>query len=241
MCDPFTIGGLVLSAASVAANSVASSEVQDAREQSIQAERARQAALDKQADALNATSRNRYQDFSGKQDDRAAQLGTQLSKNMVAPTPSSALMPQSSSNIVNTETGKQTGAATTYAGGQASALGNLRAFGDLLGEDSRLQGQDASQVAQIGDFKRGSSAVLQDELQADNQAGAGMGFLGDLLGGAGGLVSKGSSGPAGSLLNGIFGSKGVATTAPNFGYTSALPTTTTGTPGSAFNGTGGLY
>lgn len=240
MCDPFTIGGLVLSAASVAANSAAQSEVQSARDSSIQAERMRQQQYDQQAQILNDQSRNRYNDFSTKQDARGAQLGQNLQKNMVAPTPSTALMPQSGSNVVNTATDAATGKATTYANNQAAALGNLRAFGDLLGEDSRLQGQDAQGVAQIGDFKRGSSAVLQDELQADNQAGAGMGLLGDILGGAGGLVSKGANGPAGSLLNGIFGSSGVATTAPSFVYSATQPTVTYGAQG-GLSGTGGLY
>lgn len=239
MCDPFTIGSIILTGASVAANSMGASEVQNAREQDQQAERMRQAQFDKQADAINLTSRNRYQDFSGKQADRGGQLGDLLGQNQVPTTPSTDLMPQSNSNIVNTETAKQTGQAKTYTTGQSNALGQLRAFGDLLGEDSRLQGRDAQSVAQIGDFKKGSAAVLQDELTADNSAGSGMGMLGDILGGIGGLVGKGASGPAGGLSS-LFKSSGVVSGAPNMALSLASPTNTIYGSGVLRN-TGALY
>ncbi|AAL44650.1 hypothetical protein EN41_19925 [Agrobacterium tumefaciens] len=61
------------------------------------------------------------------------------------------------------------------------ALGRLRAFGDVLGENSRLQARDASQIGQIGGFKRGSSNVMAYELDAANQKGNGLKLFGDAL------------------------------------------------------------
>lgn len=224
MCAPL-IAGLVLSAASVAANSIGASQVADARKDDQEAERIRQQGFDKEAAATNLQSRGRYQDFSGKQADRATELGDILGKNATPATPSATLMPQSGSNVVTTENAKQGAAATAYGQQQSGALGTLRAFGDLLGEDSRLQGRDAQTIAQIGDFKRGSAGVLQGELAADNSAGQGAQMFGDILGGIGGLASKGVGGGIGDSLGGMFGGGGggVVSSAPSFAYTNTQP------------------
>lgn len=240
MCDPLTIGGLVLSAASVAANSVASSEVQSARDDSMEAERIRQAGFDREADAVNAHSQGIYKGFEGKQADRAVELGDILGKNQTPQTPSTDLLPQSASNVTVAEQGKQTGAAAAYGKQQSGALGNLRAFGDLLGEDSRVQARDAGRIGQIGDFKKGSANVLQLELQQDNQAGQGAATFGDILGGVGGLISKGSPSGLGSFFGGGNAATGVATSAPNFTYSSSLPANTNYGSG-VLRDTGSLY
>lgn len=93
------------------------------------------------------------------------------------------------------EEANQRGKATNYANQQGQALGNLRAFGDLLGGISREQAQDASMIGQIGGFKRGSSNVTPLELEAANQKGAGARMFGDLLGLGGSLaLNKGLGG-----------------------------------------------
>lgn len=240
MCDPLTIGSLILTGASVAANSYAQSQVMSARNDALAAERIRQANYDKQAEALNTHSQDQYKDFSGKQDTRGAELGAQYTANQTPDAAPTDLMPQSASNVVVAEDAKQAGAAKDYSNQQGKALGNLRAFGDLLGEDSRLQARDAQGVAQIGDFKRGSANVLQLELQDANNAGAGASMFGDILGGLGGLAGK--AGASGASLGSLFGggaATGVVSSAPSFASARYPTTTVLGT--GALRGTGSLY
>ena len=209
MCDPLTIACAVLTAGSVAANSIAQSQVAAARNDALNAERIRQQGLDREADAINLRSQDRYQDFGGQQDRRATSLSDYFRQHTTAPTtgPQAApSIPSSStaSNIVTREIANQQQQAADYGNQQAAALGNLRAFGDMLGEISRGQARDASLVGQIGSFKRGSSGVLGMELEQANNAGNGMRLLGDLAGGFGKLgVSAGlSGGTLGSLFGG---------------------------------------
>lgn len=239
MCDPLTIGGIILTGASVAANSYAQSQIMDARNSAMEAERIRQQGLDREADALNLQSRDRYKGFEEKQDDRGQKLGEMFQENQTPTTPSPQLMPASSSNIVVAENAKQASAAKDYSNQQAKALGNLRAFGDLLGEDSRLQARDATQIGQIGDFKRGSSNVLQLELQAANGAGGGAGLLGDILGGIGGLALKGGiSGASPFGASSSIASSPIS--APSMALSAGKPASTIFGSG-ALRGTGGLY
>lgn len=198
ICDPLTIAGIGLSVGSVAANTMAQSKVQKARDDALAAERIRQRGYDQETDALNAQSRDRYKDFAGQQDQKAQQLGDyfagqkieQGSANQAAAQEMAAsTVPQSSSNLVVAEEGKQKQKATDYAEAQGQALGNLRAFGDLMGDIGRKQARDASEIGQINSFKRGSSAVLPYELEAANSKGSGMKLFGDLLGMAGNVTT----------------------------------------------------
>jgi hypothetical protein len=75
LCDPVTIAGAVLSGASIAANSAASSKVASARRDAMSAERIRQQGYQHETDALNATSQDRYKDFGGQQEQKAKSLG----------------------------------------------------------------------------------------------------------------------------------------------------------------------
>lgn len=165
------------------------------------AERIRQGGLDKEAQALNAQSQDRYQNFEGQQDQRATQLADYFTGQEVAEPSAEAAVPTSSSNITVREEAKQRGKATDFTNRTGIALGNLRSFGDLLGDTSRLQARDASQIGQIGGFKRGSSNVLGYELDDANNKGSGMRLLGDLAGGFGGVaLNAGLSG--GNLFGG---------------------------------------
>ena len=120
-------------------------------------------------------------------------------------------MPASSSDIVTREIGKQEAGAGKFIGQQAAALGNLRAFGDLLGEKSASQARDAGSIAQVGGFKKGSAGVLPYELEAANSKGQALGLLADLLSGAGSVVTSGSI--AGGGVGKMFGSAAAATPA----------------------------
>jgi hypothetical protein len=201
MCDVATIAGIALTGASTVANTIAQGQVTRARNDALAAERVRQNSLDQEAAAINARSQGRYNDFEGQQDEKASELGQYFSdqkiENADANTQAVAeqTVPQSGSSLTIREEQKQRGKADAFSNQQGEALGELRAFGDLLGGISREQSRDAGLVGQIGGFKRGSSNVLPYELEAANQKGQGAKLFGDLLGLGGSLaLSKGLSG-----------------------------------------------
>lgn len=188
------IGGLA-TAGSTVANAMAARRAADARNNALAAERIRQGKFDQEAAALNARSQDRYQDFEGQQDDKSKKLGDYFAQAEAATPPdpgtanavAASASPTSSNSIVTQEINKQMGRAKSFTDQQAGALGDLRAFGDLLGDTSRMQGRDAGLVGQIGGFKRGSSNILPLELEAASQQGQGLRLLGDILGGVGGI------------------------------------------------------
>ena len=156
MCDPLTIAGMALTAGSTVANSMAANKAAKARSSVMAAERVRQGMLDKEADALNLTSRERYTDFPEKQEERAGQLADLY--NAPEATPAGELLPATTSNVTVQETEKQKAKAKEYTTKQGKALGTLRSFGDYLGDVSRSQAREAGLVGQIGGFKQGSAA-----------------------------------------------------------------------------------
>lgn len=208
MCDPLTIAGVALSAGSMIANQSAQSSVMKARNSAMQAERQRQQTLQKEATALNETSRGRYDNFQGQQQQQGGELASYFNdQNEGLPTgdpnATGSLIPTSSSNIVVREQEKQNAKAKNFSEQQGDALGNLRAFGDVLGGIGRGQARDASQIGTVGGFMRGSSNVLPLELEAANSKGGGARMLGDILGGLGSLgMSAGLSG-AGPSFSGV--------------------------------------
>jgi hypothetical protein len=176
---------------------MANQQVEGARNSAMAAERIRQQGLDQQADALNLQSQDRYQNFDDKKEERSSQLG-QYFTDQVATPPTAAAMPASGSNITVQAENKARGDARERTDQIGNALGELRSFGDLLGDTSRLQARDASQIGQIGGFKRGSSNVLGLELDAANSAGNGMRLGADIAGGLGKVgVSAGLGGAGG--------------------------------------------
>lgn len=201
MCDPITIAGIALTAGSTVANTLATNKVQKARDDALAAERIRQSGYDQETSALNEQSRARYDDFGGQQDAKANELGQYFSGQQVdagnqnAAATAETTVPQSGSDLVVREEAKQRGQARDYTDKTGAALGNLRAFGDVLGGISRDQARDASLIGQIGGFKTGSSNVVPLELDQANQAGSGLKLFGDILGLGGSIaVGKGLSG-----------------------------------------------
>ena len=218
MCDPLTIAGVTLALGSTAANSVAQSKVANAREDSMAAERIRQRGLDREADAINTKSQDRYQDFGGQENAKAKELGDFFKSSGDTTAAGNAqaakdqIMPASGSNIVVQDEAKQRGAAKDYADQQAGALGTLRSFGDLLGGISREQARDAGTIGQIGGFKRGSANVLPLELDAAGQKGGTFRTLGDILGGMSSVALGGASN--GKTLGTMFNKADPAGVAP---------------------------
>lgn len=216
MCDVITLAGIALSAGSTVVNSMAASKVAQAREAAMSAERIRQQQLQQEAAALNAQARERYDDFSGQQDQTAQQLGdyfkggnTAGDKPSTDPTDPNAtagtVLPSSSSQLVQTEQDKQGDKARAYTDQQATALGALRSFGDLMGGIGRDQARDSGYVGQLGNFMRGSSNVLGLELEQANHAGDGLKTFGDLLSGVGSIsTAYGLSGGTPTKLASMF-------------------------------------
>lgn len=204
MCDPVTIAGIALTGLSTGLNAAAQGQVQKARTESMAAERIRQNALDHQADAINANSQKTYENFGTDQEAKTQKLSEYFTGQTAAPPSEETALPTSSSNIVVNEQNKQNSAVKAFTDQQGRALGNLRAFGDLLGDNSRLQARDANLIGQIGSFKNGSQGVLPYELEAANQAGNGLKLFADLAGGAGSIATGiGLSGPAAIGVNSI--------------------------------------
>ncbi|WP_020181501.1 hypothetical protein [Methylopila sp. M107] len=193
MCPPLALAGLALSAGSALANASAQRQVANARDDAMEAERLRQAAFDKRAQNLNTKSQDRYQNFGGKQAKRAGKLGDYFQGDAKGrqtgadKVNAGGVLPASSSNITVAAEKRSLGDAAKYVDQQGAALGDLRAFGDLVGQIGRGQARDATTIGQIGDSKKGSAQILPLELEAANQQGSGLRLVGDIAQGFGSL------------------------------------------------------
>jgi hypothetical protein len=187
---------VALSVGSTIANTIAANKVDKARADAMAAERIRQGKLDQENAALNETSRDRYTDFGGQQEESASKLGDYFTENEAAAAQNDqravdAMLPTSGSEITIQEAGKQSGLAKAFTDQQGEALGKLRSFGDVLGGIGREQARDAGSIGQINSFKRASSGIVPLELEAANSAGNGMKLFGDILGAGGSLLMNG--------------------------------------------------
>lgn len=213
MCDPLTIAGAALTAGSTVANSVAASKQAKARDQALGAERIRQRGFDQEADALNARSQDNFEGFEGKREAKAAALGDYFANEVPsgANAVAASVMPSATNDIVTREMTKKSGEAKQFTDQQAGALAQMRSFGDLLGDNSRMMARDGSEIGQIGGFKRGSSNIIPLEMEAASQKGQGLRTFGDILGGVGGIalnagLTRGPSAGGGGLNVGKPGS-----------------------------------
>lgn len=203
-----TLASVALTGLSAGLNQMANAQVNNARNDALAAERIRQQGLDQQADALNLQSQDRFQNFEEKKDERAKGLAEYFTSQETQ-APVAAAMPASSSNITVAAENKARGEARDRTNQIGTALGELRSFGDLLGDTSRLQARDAGQIGQIGGFKRGSSGILGMELDSANSAGSGLRMAGDIAGGLGRVgMSAGLSGTGAGMLGNLFGGGG---------------------------------
>jgi hypothetical protein len=226
-----TIAGVALSGLSTGINAAASGKVQRARDDAMAAERIRQGGLDQEASALNTQSQDRYQNFEAQQGEKASSLADYFTGQQVTPPSEEAALPTSSNNLVVQEGAKQKAEAKAFTDRTGTALGNMRSFGDLLGDTSRLQARDAGQIGQIGGFKRGSSNVLGYELDNANNAGNGLKLFGDLASGFGGIALN--SGISGGTLSGLFG-RGAGV--PKVGSVVPVPTARPANPYNLYGG-----
>lgn len=195
MCDPFLIGGGLLTALSTGANMSAQGQVTKARSRAQAAERERQAALSNEAFGLNDQSREAYGDMAGKQDVEAQRLADVYAQQ-AASVPGSGV--PTDSNVINDLRSRMSDATAEKSAAQADALATLRSFGGAFGEADREQARNASLIGQTHGFKMGSQAVLPFELEAANSAGSGLRLFADIAGGLGGMaMNRGLSGGLG--------------------------------------------
>lgn len=183
--------GAIMTAGSTLANTVAARQQQAARDDAMAAERIRQRGLDREAQAANTRAQDRFQGAEGQTQERGAALGEMFVAPPdagVANASAGTALPSATNDIVTREIANRSAGARAFTDQQGRALANLRAFGDLLGDLNRDTARDASEIAQIGGFKSGSSNILPLELEQAMQAGSGARLLGDILGGVGGIT-----------------------------------------------------
>jgi lambda family phage tail tape measure protein len=174
MCEPITLAGIALSIAGTVVNSIAASEVAEARASAMEAERQRQKGYQDEAAAVNAQSLKRYSNADA-DITAAAQKATDTVKTTQehtadANTMAGSQMPTSSSDIVNSETTNQMAKSKAYTGQQAEALGTLRGFGDMLGEASRGQAQLRASEEQIKTLRETGAISELDSLRRLGEA-----------------------------------------------------------------------
>lgn len=180
---------LLLSGASTLVNTIAANKQRKAREDALASERMRQRQFDDESFALNAASRERYDDVPEQKEARSESLADMFKQvTEDAPTRPVAALPASSSNLVVQNETNETAEAKAETDDMARRRGELRSFADLFGDLSRMQGRDAGQLGMVGSFRRGSQNVLPLELEAAAQKGRGLMFLGDLLNAGAGLT-----------------------------------------------------
>lgn len=187
---------------SMIANTIGANQQGDAIADAQNAERLRQKRFDEESMVLNNNSRERFGDVPEQIDTKAGDLAAMfLAPSQESPAAPIITTPESSSNIVTSRENALMAKAKGETDARAANLGNLRAFGDVLGDASRMQGRDAGQLGLIGSMRRGSQAVLPMELEAAQYKGARMRTLGDILSAAG-MFAGGPAGAAGGGING---------------------------------------
>lgn len=203
--DPLTLAllGTALTGGGALAGMFGRNKVEDARAATLATARGLNQGLQTEAGVINDRSADRFTDFGGQQTTRASQLAEMFRHPTpdAVPGPTSiAPLPEPSAPLIAGEVGRQQANIEKFSNHQADTLGQMRAFGDVLGKISRGQARDASSIGQIGGFERGNASVVPAQLNADSHAGDGWSFAGNLLSG-GGKVAL-TSGLAGQFVPG---------------------------------------
>lgn len=197
---------LILAGGSIAANTIAANKQGRALADNMAAERLRQKRFDDESFALNEAGLARAdaapEMVETRGDDLASMFGA---AGQEAPAEPIISTPASSSNIVMSREGAAMDKSKASTDARAVNLGALRAFGDVFGDVSRMQGRDAGQLGLLGSMRRGSQSVLPMELEAAQSVGGNWRLLGDLLSAgsmfAGTGAGAGMFGQGGSITN----------------------------------------
>lgn len=181
---------LLLTGASTLANTMAARKQQKALADAQAAERMRQRQFDEESYALNARARDQYQDVGEQKAERSESLADMFKGTTEAPPVEPVVaMPQSSSNLVVQNEARETADAKATTNDRADRRAQMLSFSDMFGDLSRQTGRTAGDLSMIGSFRRGSQNVLPLELQAAQEKGKGLMFLGDLLSLGAGLTT----------------------------------------------------
>jgi hypothetical protein len=182
-------------AGSIGANAIGAKKQDNALAGAMATERLRQKQYDDESFALNDAARGRVEAAPAQIETRGDDLAAMFAGNgQEAPAEPIITTPASSSNVVMSREGAAMDKAKASTDARAGNLGELRAFGDVFGDVSRMQGRDAGQLGLIGSMRRGSQSILPMELEGAQGAGGNWRLLGDIL-------SAGSmfAGPSGML------------------------------------------
>lgn len=186
--DPLTIGAGLASVGAAGLGAAANGQVGAARHAAEMAELQRQSRWDDQIRQLQQQSLGRFDDFAPKMSERAGSVAD-FYKASGGALPSSGVtagvLPQSDNVALLKEGGRQMGKVDAFNTQQGKALGNLRSFGDIMGNANRGMAIDNGFISGINSEKQGSASILASELEAANKAGDGLKTFADILGGLG--------------------------------------------------------
>jgi hypothetical protein len=119
----------------------------------------------------------------------------------------------SAPSVIKTQLAKRISDALAAGRDRGSALAKLGSWNDLNFENGVNLTNSGSNINQLGNFATGSAGVVPLELQGANNAGAGFGLAGDILGVGGQFgAAYGAQNP--TSWNDIFGAK---TQGPSYG------------------------
>lgn len=174
---------LLFAGGSLVANTIGQRKADQARADALAAERIRQQALDSQAFAAGARSREQYDAAPQQQAERSESLAQMFNApTEAAPRAPMPVMPQSDNVVVQGRNEESAAEGRAFTDQRAEDLAEFRSFADLFGGFSRGQARAAAEADQLAGFKRGSQSVMPLELDAAAQKGAGWRLAGDALG-----------------------------------------------------------
>ena len=152
------------------------------------AEAERQKALTDENIKTFGNSLGQFQgDVNAEMGNRAADLRAAYAKQTAGQPQALASAPQARGITADAQA-RMNAAAMQRIGTLASAIANLRSFGDVMRDKGRVLGDNAGLIDQNRNFMRGSAQVLGSELQsAQLPVQAGNYYLGDALRGLGQL------------------------------------------------------
>lgn len=201
------------------ANTIAQNKVNSARSAAMADQARRQAVLDQQVNAENASALGHYTNIAPSIAQEGAGLGALYTAHDIGnpgATAPTGVMP-AATGIVQQEDAKQAGKAAAFGEQQGAALAAMNSVGNALQTAGIGRSHDLQQVGLLDNFKKGEAGTLPYALDAANQQGAGARTLGDLLGGAGRIA----------MGYGLQNAFAPVATAPSIG--AALPTLAMGT------------
>lgn len=227
MCDPVSLAvtSLVATGAGTAMQAAGAAKSRRAMEAAANAERQRQQAYQRDADALFAESLSKQgaeQQIKGTADAEAARLATtQGAQQQTAAVniPTQGATP----TVVSDETSARVGAGNAQAAQDAANRAALASFGDVQLGNALMNTRYGQKQGQIGRNMQGSAAVLGLETEAASHRGDSLKGIGSLLNAGGQIAGLGSAMGWGAAAA---PATTAATTANSITQSSLLPTTT---------------